>query len=428
MKYSTTLISCFAGLFAGGMTVVAGDLSKAGDLPSFWQRDTLTGDWGGWRSRMAEQGIHFSPVFTGEVMGDVSGGLFGPGAVYDQSLNLPLTVDLEKLAGWPAATFHANAFWIAGDSLSEKCVGDIASVSNIAADPALRLQELWLQQDFWRQTVSLKAGLIAADNEFFGADAATLFMNGAFGAFPLIAANLPNPPVYPMAAPAVSLRLQLGPSVYFQTAVFGGDSGTQNGNPSGTDFPLAADDGALIFSELGLAPSPEAHANNLNCVLKAGAFVHTKRVPTWDSQAAGATGGGQINAGVYAVAEQGFFRSDEKKITAFIRGGYAPADRNIVDWYVDAGCNFAGLVPGRPHDVAGLALARSSFSRDYSRYEQTMNGQSVTDAELIAEATYRAQLTPWWTLQPDFQYVVTPGGVSDCRDAVVFGLRTTVVF
>lgn len=426
---SKEIVLSMTGLFLVVSPIVAGETKTGGSQgQSFRQRETLTGDWDGWRSRMTEEGIEFSPVFIGEVMSDVSGGLYGPGTVYDQSLNLPLTMDLEKLAGWPAAIFHVNAFWIAGESLTEKCVGDIANVSNISADPALRLQELWLQQGFWQQTVSLKVGLIAADNEFFGADAGVLFINGAFGAFPLIAANLLNPPIYPMAAPAASLRLQPVSGFYFQTAIFDGDSGTQDGNPSGTNFPLSKEDGALIFSEIGLLSAQDSDTNHLERVLKLGGVVNTKRVPTWNSQIAGNTGGGQINAGGYAVIEQDLYRRAGKHIAAFVRGGYASADRNAVDWYVDAGFNFSGWVPGRGNDVAGIAFARSNFSRDYSHYEEMVNGQSIADAEYIVEATYRTQITPWWALQPDLQYIIAPGGAPDCEDAVVLGLRTTIVF
>ena len=184
----------------------------------------------------------------------------------------------------------------------------------------------------------------------------------------------------------------------------------------------------MIFSEIGFLPSPDAGTNQLATTVKAGAFVHPQRAPAWDSQAGGANAGGRINFGFYAVGEQDLFQRAEKKITAFVRGGCAPADRNVVDWYIDAGFNFAGFVPGRPDDVAGIAFARSNFSGNCSRYEQSVNGNAAFDSELIIEASYRAQIFPWWTLQPDFQYILTPDGASDCRDVFVIGLRTTVNF
>ena len=426
-KMNQAIAVSMAGLCLTGCAVAAEAITNP-PPQAIWERDTLTGDWGGLRPRLAAAGVDFSPVYTGEVFNDAAGGEFGPGTVYDQSLNLPLTLDLEKLAGWPSATVHANAFWIAGQSLSENHVGDISNVSNISADPALRLQELWVQQNGWHDAVSLKAGLLAADNEFFTSPTAALFINGAFGAFPLVGANLPNPPIYPMAAPAVRLLVQPAPDWYFQTAIYDGDSGTQAGNPSGTDCRISTSDGALIFSEIGFLSSPAPGTNQLAGSFKARTFIHTKRVPTWAAQTAGSTGGGQFNAGVYAIAEHDLFRRAEKRITAFVRGGYAPADCNVVDWYLDAGLSFVGLVPRRPADLAGLAFSRSNFSRDYSRYEQSVNGTAPLDAELVIEASYRAQITPWWTLQPDLQFVCTPGGNPECQDAVIFGLRTTLSF
>lgn len=416
--FTTTLVVAFSAM--------SDDLAST-NPPALWQRDALTGDWGGARTKLAGNGIDFSATYTGEVLGNVAGGRYGTGAAYDHSLNLPLSVDLEKLAGWNGATFHANAFWIAGESLSEKCVGDIGNASNIAADRAVRLQEIWLQQEFWQAQLSLRAGQLAADNEFFTADSAALFINGSFGAFPLISANLPNPPIYPMAAPAIRLRLRPDPKFYFQAALFDGDSRSQSDNASGTDFPIATGDGTLFFFEAGF--QPYADATNVPVLsLKAGLFVHTKRTPTWNEQITGDPGGGAANFGFYGVAERELFQRADQKISTFLRGGYAPADRNAVDWYLDAGFNFTGFVPGRPHDVAGLAVARSNFSRDYSRYENSLSGSTVHDSEIVVEGTYRAQLAPWWTLQPDLQFIITPGGDNSCQNALVIGLRTSLVF
>jgi porin len=52
----------------------------------------------------------------------------------------------------------------------------------------------------------------------------------------------------------------------------------------------------------------------------------------------------------------------------------------------------------------------------------------VPDYEMALEATYRIALTPWWTFQPDFQYIFHPGGSTALEDAIMVGLRTTVSF
>ena len=60
----------------------------------------------------------------------------------------------------------------------------------------------------------------------------------------------------------------------------------------------------------------------------------------------------------------------------------------------------------------------------------------LRSGELVLELTYKFQITPWWQLQPDFQYIFNPGGgianpnVPGRRlgDAAVFALRTVITF
>lgn len=392
---------------------------------TFWNRDTLLGDLGGIRTKISDHGIDFIPVYTGEVMygvGDIENHV-----VYDHNVNLPLDVDLEKLAGWRGATLHANAWWLAGRSLTEDCIGDLANVSNISAYRTFRLQELWLQQNFFEDRISLRAGSLAVDSEFFFSEAAALFINSSFGTFSLIAANLPNPPIYPVAAPGARLAVQLNKHVNFQIAIYDGDSGAQDVNRHGVDFHLAAGDGALVFSEISFNLHPDADEESLAGILKAGSFFHTRRFATWQDQLDG-NGGGSWNYGFYGVAEHDLYRQESRKITAFIRGGGAPGNRNVIGWYLDVGANVTGLFPGRDDDVLGIAFARSTFSESYGDYVATTEGFQLSGAEMVIEATYRAQLTPWWMVQPDFQIIVAPNGDPHCETALVFGLRTAISF
>ena len=53
----------------------------------------------------------------------------------------------------------------------------------------------------------------------------------------------------------------------------------------------------------------------------------------------------------------------------------------------------------------------------------TFSNDLVTarDDEVIVELFYKARINERWVLQPDLQYLSSPGGVN--RDAVVFGFR-----
>jgi len=42
--------------------------------PGFWERDTLTGNWGGLRDRLVKDGVTITLTDTGELLSNVSGG------------------------------------------------------------------------------------------------------------------------------------------------------------------------------------------------------------------------------------------------------------------------------------------------------------------------------------------------------------------
>ena len=116
------------------------------------------------------------------------------GVTYDGVLNVAVDLDLERLTHGltPDLSLHANALWLHGQGLSTRKVGDFSNVSNVAGYNGVRLQELWLEQSFWRKRASLRLGLLAADAEFFVSSYGSLFLNGTFGAFTFLGANVPT--------------------------------------------------------------------------------------------------------------------------------------------------------------------------------------------------------------------------------------------
>jgi porin len=71
-----------------------------------------------------------------------------------------------------------------------------------------------------------------------------------------------------------------------------------------------------------------------------------------------------------------------------------------------------------------------TWQRNGSPFKQEAAAASLTpaDAEIALEWTYRAVLMPWLALQPDFQYIIHPGGLISRPNAVVIGLRSEIGF
>jgi porin len=152
------------------------------------------------------------------------------------------------------------------------------------------------------------------------------------------------------------------------------------------------------------------------------------------------------DSGIYSVFEQKVYRvgkDDDRGIGIFARVSSSPSDRNLIDLYADGGVEFIGLSDIRPKDNFGIAAgyARvSSRTRALDSDFQQLMGPNwpLRRFESLVTAVYQYEVRSGWTLQPNFQYFVHPGGGATnplglnpgrlLRDAAVFGLRTVLKF
>jgi porin len=112
----------------------------------------------------------------------------------------------------------------------------------------------------------------------------------------------------------------------------------------------------------------------------------------------------------------------------FSRVSASPSNRNPIDFYIDGGIIFAGMVPGRPDDKFGASVMYSRFSsslRAFDRDQIAITGLPgvVRDFEANLEVNYMFQIIPGWTVQPVATYVWHPSGDAS-RNATVIGARS----
>ncbi len=422
----------------------------------FWERDTLLGSFDGKRTELCKHGIQFGATYTGEILGNPTGGL-NRGAKGQGRTELDLDFDLEKLLEFKGTTVHASAMWIHGGRMSGKNIGNLMSVSNIEAIPAFRLFTLWGQQNLWDDAVSVRLGQIAVDDEFVVSKLSSVFVNSTFG-FPfMISGNLPSGgPAFPLPSPGARLKLAVTDEISVMGAAFSGDPAgkfdvrdPQWRNHDGTTFSFSR--GTFYITEGAWAVNQAKDAEGLPASYKLGVWYHSARFNDQHFDNLGqsladtnTTGVGRPvrgDGGIYLVIDQ---MLTKEGLGVFLRTGASPSDRNQVSFYVDGGVSHKGLIPGRDDDTLALGVAYARLSDGLAGLDQDtrrINGQPnrpVRDSETVIELTYQAQLTPWWTLQPDVQYVISPGGnipnpatgtrLTPIGDAAIFGVRTAVKF
>jgi porin len=442
---------------------IAALAQTATDNQGVWQRDTLTGDWGGSRKTLQDEGIQLSLGYIAETLSNPVGGV-KQGTIYDGLVTGTAELDLSKLAKWPGATFHVDGYQINGRGLTQNYVGNILDVSSVEALPATRLHDLWLQQQLLGQKVSLRVGQIAIDdpNEFYNSQYAGLFINSTFGYPDMLAEDLPGSgPGYPFAVPGARLRLTPTNRFTFSTAVFNGTPAPPGpGNPqlrntNGTNFLIGVG-GTLAIAELEYSFDQGPAASTWLSDVKLGGWYHSASFPDLHVDTMGISLADprsnsnpalhQGNYGPYLIFDKMLWQPPNggtRGVAGFLRVGGAPGDRNLLNLEIDTGLNAKGLLPGRLLDVAGVALgyvriggAARAFAADASLF--TGVAAPTPDYEAVIELTYQVNIAPWWYVQPDLQVILHPGGHSSepppspaeqpIPNALVVGVRSAITF
>ncbi len=239
-----------------------------------------------------------------------------------------------------------------GRGLSGHDIGNLVAVSNIEAPPATTLFGLWLQQSFANDTVSLRLGEIAADDEFFVSQYAPLFINATYGWPSILGINLPSGgPSYPLARPGVRLRAALSPRVTVSAAVFSGDPVSDE---SGFNLRLNGD--AFAITEIAYSMT----MFGLPGTMKLGAWHHGG---LFDDQRTSMPRAHRGDDGGYFILDQLLWRTGagDTGLAGFFRIGGDPPQRNLIALHMDGGLSYAGAF-GRDSDVIGLGVSYEGVS------------------------------------------------------------------
>jgi porin len=378
---------------------------------------------------LANYGISIGGIYTGEVLSNVNGGI-RTGTIAEGLLELDLDLDLAKSIGLKGGSIHFSVFDSHGSGLSERYIGDLSMLSNIDAYDTFRIAEYWYEQKLFNDRLTVRIGQFLTENEFYYSDYSNLFICGSFGAYTFLVDNFPFAPSYPMSAPAIRFVLNVTPNIDLNVGVYSGSTLAQATN--NRVLPnILAQYGFISFYEIDYNVNHEDIATGLPTTYKLGAIYHS----LYDGQLNLNPGSAnRPGYGLYLTIDQAIWKkpTTDKNVRApglgvFCRLGYMPDDFGFISRYVDGGFNYNGLIPGRNNDIFGIAVTHSGISDAASRRSVRTGGPRYSYETLI-EATYTAKVLPWLTLQPDFQYIVNPGGTDSGRNATVIGVRTTLTF
>ena len=391
-------------------------------------RQYLFGDWGGKRSKLAEKGITFDFFYISDLEANPSGGLKQTQAGWER-VRGTIDINFDRLIDWRGLSFHATGLWQSGVNLGAK-IGTLANPSDLVSAHTTRLDSFWMQKLFFKDKLRIRAGQLAGldsyGNQEYGGSWLIEPLGYAFG-------NLFSS-IYesfnPAGTPGAEIRVAPTRSFYLTSAVVAGNRDPYRQDPTGTNFQISEspnflfEAGYLVNQPDRSGISTHSSSKSYPGEYKFGGVYNGGKF----ADPAGRQGSG--NYLIYGMASQALFRSDagsNRGLDATFGFDWSPDDVSRENSQITAGVRFNAPFSGRAKDRIAGGFVYSKISDPFSNFGVLLGGP-LLGSEKAFELNYSLQVTPYWLLQPTFQYYANVGGNSNLSNAPVLGFRTKVTF
>lgn len=367
-----------------------------------------TGKWFGARPLFEDHGVTVNSSLLMSPFIKTNGGAYGEGSGKGYSLfNLSVTVDTEKAGLWKGGTFYTLYQRKTGYGLSGPtgAMGDWMTFDGWEGRQINQISECWYQQKLLDEKLRLKVGKQDANADFGFLNSGWDFMNLAFSVNPTIPM-----PTYPDQA-NFGFVAEINPKEWLSI---------RNGIYSKFNVPFN-------ISEIEFKPTIKKLPGRYSIGAWEMSDSNGMSVSEYDYTTSSIYSNSfNRNFGVYAQFEQMVYKekkndeNDMQGLVVFGQFGMSPSNRNDMSRYVGGGLHYVGPIPNRDKDRAGIAVASGTFA---SRLGDIA---SQIGSETAIEAFYRVQVTPWFYLQPDVQFIMNPSGCY--ANSVAIGMRTVITF
>ncbi|MBC3270653.1 MULTISPECIES: carbohydrate porin [unclassified Pseudomonas] len=434
---------------AAAALVLAGNAMAADAFSS--DSKWMTGDWGGERTRLIEQGIDIKADYVGEMGANLNGGYNDDKtARYADQFGLGVALDLQKLWGWDNTQAkiqltNRNGYNISNDRVGDPRAGTLSSSQEVyGRGHMVRLTQLWIQHQFFDNKLDVKAGYFGEGEDFntFPCEFQNLaFCGSQVGNW---ATNIWYN--WPVSQAAIRVKYNINDELYAQI-------GAYNQNPSqlehGNGFKLSGSGtkGTVLPVELVWSPK----VNSLPGEYRIGYYKSTadaddvrEDVNGFDAATTGdAYKTHSSKSGYWFVAQQQLTTHNgdaTRGLNIAANATFHDKDTNFIDNYQSVMFVYKGPFDARPKDDIGIGAARIHVNKDVKRNAELLNASNgvsdydnaafspIRETEYNYELNYGFHVTNWLTVRPNLQYITHPGGVDEVDNALVAGLKIQSTF
>lgn len=388
---------------------------------------TLTGDWGGVRTKLEDRGIDISCILTTSYLQNFSGGLETHNAnAFSGDVRLNVYFDLDKMGWIPDAFFFIRGKTGWNEGLRRE-VGTLGPIHWVVAggDKEFWIDKWWYGQRFLKDRLEFRIGKLLTPADLFDIPA---YAKEPWGQF--LNANLDRNPTIPhRKSLGAYLKIKFCDYAHFQMAALDADQ-TDSFLPADVERTFHGPADFIGLWELVLTPKFKSPSGDLPGNYRFGWWYdgRTKQQIRDDLGGVLAARWRNEDVGWYLTFDQLVWKEndvpeDKQGLGAFFRYGFAHPETNRVNHFWSIGAQYQGALPTRGQDVLAFGVAQSVMSKTL-RHEIN----DLADRETIYELYYAYHLTPWCVITPDLQFITNPGGNEDARDAIIGGVRVKISF
>jgi porin len=385
---------------------------------------TLTGDWGGVRTKLKDTGFSFSPVLYSGYMQNYRGGdVTHHGHELPRGVQYNTEFDFAKAQLIPGASFFMRGV----QGWNDGCKGAVGSMSfrpygwGSTGDHEILVDKWWWRQRLLNDRIEIRVGKLLNVIDLFDANA---YAGNNYGQFTNSYLTT-NPTIPSTKGLGAFVRAWPVDWFYVETGAMDPD---QRLTRTGFDTAFHGEDHFRAFWEFGFTPKWETARGKLPGNYRFGWWYDPQRKTKYDrirytGQPADVETG---DVGAYMNFDQLVWKEqvnpkDKQGLGVFARYGFAQGDRNKVEHFWSCGTQYEGLIPTRDRDVLGFGVAQAILSEQY--HEHVKN---TSDRETVYELYYLIEVTPWMVITPDLQFITNPGGDRFARDSIVGGVRVKI--
>jgi len=389
---------------------------------SWWDQKYMTGDWGGARTELKEQGIELKIKLMNQFMVNTYGGLETKnGHDFAGSYELNLYLDFENMGWIDNAKFflRGKGTWGGDDSDfdREKIGAFFKTNQDASAEEPIFVDKWWWTQLLWDDRVEMRLGRMEPVKDLFD----TSEVIGSEDDYFLNRALVRNATIPSDKGLGVFAKWHMTDTLYLSAAALDADAENRQ-----TNFNTAfhETDHFRFFGELGWDPAFDSAKGPMPGHYRVGTWYDPKPKDVFMD-----TIGGRLaqraesgDWGYFIGMDQMIWKEqddpeDSQGITFAARYGYAHGDVNRIEHFWSLAAHYRGILPDRNEDLLGFGMGQGIFADDFRVVRPR------ADRETVYELYYRIKVSPWLYISPDLQFVTNAGGDKGDDNAFIAGIR-----